>query len=213
MPDSGTLSVLILEGSRSFSALVSSMLRGMGVQSLVVFDDCETAIGFLRANPVDIILVDGALLDASAFNFALALRQDKNQYRRTVPMILLSESGGSQVARKAVESGFDALLPKPIRTARLYEQMLELMQRPRVYIHARKGYCGPDRRRPEVSDFSGTNRRDGETFQVYTKEGPVSLDRLEKLPEKGGGRPDLEVLLVRGVKILSGYKLNAARAA
>ncbi|WP_162901390.1 response regulator [Breoghania sp. L-A4] len=213
MQGTDTLKVLMLDGSRSFSALISTMLRGMGVRSLAVFDDSEAAITFLRANPVDVILVDGALANATAFKFAMALRQDKQQFRRTVPMILLSGSGGTQVARKAVESGFDALLPKPIRAVRLYEQMLSLMRRPRVYIHARIGYCGPDRRRPAASDFSGANRRDGETFQVHTKSGPVSLDRLEKLQAKSADHPDLEVLLVRGVTILSGYKLNAALAA
>lgn len=207
--------ILIIDDSRSFATLVGAMLRGMGIRSVTAFDDFEAAKAFLHANSVDVVLIDGDMPKSCAFKFAKTLRQDKKQFHRTVPLVLMSGAGGSQVMRRAVEAGFDAVLPKPIRTAQLRDQLTHLMEHPRVYIHARAGYCGPDRRRHTLSDFSGENRRDGDTFQVFTEDGPVSLDQLEKLQEAGTGHADLEVLLVRGVKILSGYRLNAraARAA
>lgn len=209
MKDAESPKIVIIDDSRSFSMLLGSMLRGMGIRTINIFDECDAAISYMRTNPVDIALIDGDIPKSCGLKFARALRLDKQMYNRTVPLVLMSGKGGPKVMEKAIEAGFDAVLPKPVRTTQLRQQIVQLTEKPRVYIHARSGYCGPDRRRKSISEFTGENRRRGETFQVYTQNGPVSLGQLEKLHQAGTGTVDLEVLLVRGVKILSGYRLDS----
>lgn len=205
-------SVLVVNETRSFALLLDAMLQSLGVHDITLLEDCTTARNWMRSNLVDIVLVDGDLPHEAAFGFAMGLRLDKQQARRTVPVVLMSSSGDKPVMRRAQEAGFDSVLPKPIRTAFLRDELSRLMQRPRVYIHSRAGYCGPDRRRQVMSGYDGTNRRDGDTFQVFTKDGPVSLDLLEKL-DKAGGAADIEVLLVKGADIISGYRFNSRATA
>lgn len=201
--------VLVLHDSHSFCSLLVSMLRSLGVERAVSFDDGEAARHYMHANKVDVALIDGDLPNLLAAKFVRALRMDNEVFKRTVSMVLLSNDGGSQVIQKAFEAGFDAVLPKPIRTPDLKAELARLIDKPRVYIHCRTGYCGPDRRRKVKDGFEGDDRRGGGTFQVFTKEGAVSLAELEKLQSAGTGEADIEILLLRGLKILSGYRMNA----
>jgi two-component system, chemotaxis family, chemotaxis protein CheY len=202
--------VLVLDDSHSFRMLICAMLRGMGARSVQSYDDADAAMIYLRNHKTDVALIGGGNAGSVGFRFATALRIDTLQSCRTLPLVLLSGAGHQkQIRRMAVDAGFDAVLPKPLRQAQLQEALERVLNHPRVYIHARDGYCGPDRRRDPNPGFPNNVRRGGETFQVHTKDGPISLDQLEELQKAGAGKGDLEVLLVRGVKVLSGYRLNA----
>lgn len=203
------LSVLIVAEGRSFSQLLEQMLRGVGVAMTTTIVEGDATRLWLRSNKVDLILVDCDLPNGNPFKFATKLRTDVRLCCRTAPLVLMSDHGATSWIRNALEAGYDSVMPKPIRRAHLRAELERLMEKPRVYIQSPSGYCGPDRRRQVIKDFDGEDRRDGETFQVFTEDGPVSLDQLQQLERSAASTADMDVLLVCGTEIIAGYRLDS----
>ncbi|MEI2384596.1 response regulator [Breoghania sp. JC706] len=211
MPDEKNrgLSVLILAEGSSFSALLEQMLLSIGVAATTTIDDGEAAQLWLRANAVDMVLIDGDLPNASAPRFTSRVRCDATLQNRCLPLVLMSARGNTEMMRQAMKAGFDSIVPKPISRDQLLSELKRLVERPRVYIRSPSGYCGPDRRRRVMSGYDGEDRRDGGSFQLFTENGPLSRDTLEALHNQASENADMDVLLVRGVEVIHGYRLDS----
>lgn len=205
-------SVLIVAESRSFTMLVEQMLHAIGVADTTRIDEAETAQLWLRANTVDVVLVDSEMTKASGLRLASRLRCDAAQPNRCVPLILMSAKGDAALMRQAMKAGFDSVVPKPMRRTHLRGELKRVLERPRVYIRLPSGYCGPDRRRRVMNDHEGPERRHAGSFQLFTRDGPLSLQALETLVTDHAEAPDtrdIDVLLVRGRRIIAGYRLDS----
>ncbi|MDJ0931775.1 response regulator [Breoghania sp.] len=202
-------SVLVIAESRSFSALLEQMLHGIGVGATTTIDEADAAHLWLRKNAVDAVLVDSDLPKAAALKLPHQIQCDATQHSRCVPLILMSTKSEPAMMRQAMNAGSDSVMPKLVHRVHLRGELKRLLERPRVYIRLPSGYCGPDRRRRVMSDYDGEDRRDGDNFQLFTEEGPVSREALETLHHTSSQDADIDVLLVRGAQIIAGYRLDS----
>lgn len=205
----GGPSVLIIAEGHSFCMLLEQMLHSVGVAMTTVIDEAEAAQVWLKANTVDAVLVDSDLPSASAVTFAHQLRNDTEQPNRCLPLILMTAKGNPVLMRQAMKAGYDSVMPKPVRRPQLHSELKRVLERPRVYIRSPSGYCGPDRRRRALSDYGEHDRRDGGSFQVFTEDGPVSLETLRALHHASATEADMAVLLVRGADVIARYSLDS----
>ncbi|WP_321341877.1 response regulator [Breoghania sp.] len=211
-------SVLIVAPANSFTQLLEQMLPGIGTTASTTIDDVEAAHHWLRKNSVDAILVDAALAKAGAATFAREVRADITLENRCTPLVLLSGSGAPALMQQALKAGFDTVLPKPLPRQHLKEEFGRLSRNTRVYIRAPSGYCGPDRRRRTTSPATlpsgdGKDRRENGSFQIQTADGPIRLEQLRALHRGPDEKANMAVLLIRGNKVVDGYRLHSDQLA
>ncbi len=216
--DHSIQSVLIVAPVGSFTQLLEQMLPEIGTTGITTIDDVEAAHHWLRSNSVDAILVDAALARAGAATFAKEVRADVTLENRCTPLVLLSGSGAPALMQQALKAGFDTVLPKPLQRKHLREVFVRLSTKTRVYIRSPSGYCGPDRRRPSVDPASqprnsGPDRRENGGFQIVTANGPIKLDELRALHRGPREKANMAVLLIRGNKVVDGYRLHSEQLA
>lgn len=131
--------ILIVDDSRTIRLLIRAFLVGRRYEFVETADGRE-ALALMRRQPPDLVISDVFMPGLGGFDFVRIVRAEPNAAVRRVPVILVSSKREPEVAQRALESGADAFLNKPIDPERLAETIDELFARsgvPEPISHAR----------------------------------------------------------------------------
>ena|ERR1700674_2665049 len=116
-------SVLVAEDNEDIRELVSHQLRRMGVLVLLA-EDGQHALDIALAEQPALVLMDMDMPVMSGFDAVAALRA--KGYRGSICALTAYQDGPE--AERALSSGCDALLGKPITSERLRSHVAQVLQ-------------------------------------------------------------------------------------
>ena len=151
------LRVLIVDDSKNMRMLVRTVLTAIGVQHVFEAADGGAGLQELRANPVDIAIVDWVMEPMDGLEFVRHVRSAEDSPNPFLPIIMMT--GHTERARifSARDAGVTEFLAKPITAKTLLLRLTNIIEHPRPFVRA-KGYFGPDRRR-RSEQYAGPERR------------------------------------------------------
>ena len=101
------LQILVVDDDPDMRTLITRVLGDLGTVHGV--PDVYQALGWIDAEPVDVMVLDLLLPGASGIELLSRLRRRG----RTVPTVVLSGVGGDGIGQMARDAGADVVLPKP----------------------------------------------------------------------------------------------------
>ena len=125
--DFSTISALAVEDDPGGVALISSLLRRMGIKAYVDSSGLNTLEVVREMNPApDIIFLDLNLPRKTGFDILRELRADeKFKDARVIAMTALDSH---TALRKCKEAGFNGYIPKPLGRQRLADQIQRILR-------------------------------------------------------------------------------------
>lgn len=149
--------VLIVDPNAAASRVLSDIMKGIGARDVEIELDEKAAMTVARELNPDIVFTErsGPRLDGEAF--ARKLRRSSLPCRRA-PIIMVTNDATAATIKGARDSGVHEFLRKPYTAGDLFKRVEIVTLKPRNWIEA-VGYVGPDRRRFNSGEFSGSRKR------------------------------------------------------
>jgi CheY-like chemotaxis protein len=161
--DLSGLRALVVDDNRHFLAIMRTMLRAFGVRQIFDCIDAVQAFEVLKSSEIDFALVDLKLENIDGLEFTSLVRSASDSQNPRMPIIMVTAYSERSNVERAIHSGVDEFLIKPVSPKLLYERICSVIERPRTYVRV-GGYFGPDRRRRDNAAYGGPERRkDAET--------------------------------------------------
>lgn len=171
--------------------IMINVLRGLGVDRIIVAEDGEQAIHIMRpavgqqasmvgTTGIDLVLCDFVMPTVDGAMFLRWLRLSDQSPDRFLPVIMISAAADRDVLFTARDAGMDEFLAKPFAATGLAQRIVSVAENPRPYYYA-KGFFGPNRRRkqdPVKSDRRTRSQDDIET--VYSGKDIGALKNSDK---------------------------------
>lgn len=178
------IDVLLLDNDPKIIELMANVMRTLGFESLHKARDGFEGVGILRKHSIDLIITDWDLqpvrdakeTEASVHEispnngaaFVRTLRHSKHSPNPFVPVIMLTGPTLPDNIRYARDAGVNEILLKPIVAEDLCSRIIEIVERPRVFVTSEQ-YKGPCRRRRNMV-LDGVPERRKMTIQVIKHE-------------------------------------------
>ena len=123
--------VLLAEDHPTNQKVVQIILDAVGVE-LIIVDNGQQALDYLKANPVDLVLMDMQMPELDGLSATAAFRLFEAQSGAApTPVIMLTANALDEHVKASLAAGADRHLSKPIRPMELLETMAQLIgQRP-----------------------------------------------------------------------------------
>lgn len=158
--DLSNMNVLVVDGKGQVGKLLRTVLAALGIARIEVATDTAQATAALRAVSYDAVFCDQDCAGANPPAFIRALRHDRENRNRAVPVILVF----SQVQRRQVEllrdSGANDVLVAPLSAEGVGKKLRAALRPSKPFIEE-ASFIGPDRRRVGETGFPGKDRRGG----------------------------------------------------
>ncbi len=119
-PHPGALTALVIDDNRDAAEMLAALLQAHGHEASIAFDGGEGVRVAAREQP-DVILLDIGLPDIDGYQVARRLRSDPTL--RGVVLVAVTGYGAEEDRRRALESGFDVHLSKPVDYATLQRKV------------------------------------------------------------------------------------------
>ena len=125
LPRGNGETVMIVDDEQALVALAEEITAGLGYEP-VGFTSSGSALHAFEGAPdrFDVILTDESMPHLLGSELAREIRR----IRPTVPIIVMSGYGGSQLANRAAEIGVNAVLRKPLHRRELAESLARALQ-------------------------------------------------------------------------------------
>ncbi|NQV57129.1 MAG: response regulator [Rhodospirillales bacterium] len=138
--------------------LLKQCLRALGVRATAEANDGAQAFSVMKLFQPDVILVDWEMEPLDGVDFVKLVRTGEDSPNRYVPIIMVTGHSEHNRVTRARDCGVNELLIKPVSANSLYQRVRSIVEHPRSYVESRT-YFGPDRRRKQVANFKGPDRR------------------------------------------------------
>lgn len=112
MSDAAAASILVIDDEAALRDLIAHTLRRAGFEPVTAATASE-GLEVIDTRHVDLVVCDIGLPDMSGFDLVSALRARAG--RPTLPVILVTGSGGDDIVLRGLGAGADDFLEKPIR--------------------------------------------------------------------------------------------------
>ncbi|SCA56170.1 putative Chemotaxis protein CheYIII [Candidatus Terasakiella magnetica] len=140
------LSVLIVEKDRWGSNLVETLLKAMGVTNIrVAFTEVD-AVGIIKHDNPDIVIMEYLLNQGSTIDLVKRIRAAAFEPYQYSNIIMLTGRADMSTVAAARDSGVNEFLAKPFNAHTLYSRICSMIVAPRPFVDC-KNYKGPERRR------------------------------------------------------------------
>ena len=160
------LSVLIIDDSSFALALLSRVLRSLGVRKIVVANGGPEAINILKnagkinklqptaaVQQFDVVFCEWRMSPINGAMVVKWIRRHQDSPDPFIPIIVASAVSEADVAAEARDIGVTEFLVKPFSVASLSAKLAGVIEWPRSFIYSRE-FFGPDRRRnPQMVAF------------------------------------------------------------
>ncbi|VAW10239.1 hypothetical protein MNBD_ALPHA09-615 [hydrothermal vent metagenome] len=156
--DLAGLRALVVDDNRHFLAIMRTMLRAFGVRQIFDCTDAVQAFEVLKSSEIDFAMVDLKLDNIDGLEFTSLVRSASDSQNPRMPIIMVTAYSERSNVERAVSSGIDEFLVKPVSPKMLYSRICAVIERPRTYVRV-GGYFGPDRRRRDNDSYGGPERR------------------------------------------------------
>jgi CheY-like chemotaxis protein len=138
--------VAILADTDTFTrGLIAQMLRGFGIENILLASSGAEARAILTENTVDICFFEGAFTDMATADLIGWMRRQTNSPLRFVPVIVLSGYTQLRMISAARDGGAHIVVRKPVSPQALFDRILWVANVARPFLDA-GSYVGPDRR-------------------------------------------------------------------
>ncbi len=153
--DFGTKQILLIENNKMMRRLVREMLLSFGIKlvNLVETDNVTDAIQHIYNQKFDLVITDFFLGDLDGGDFTRHIRGDEACINRKIPILLITASPNHEKVLKALESGVNELLAKPIAPSALYYRIFAMLTRPRPFV-VTEAYVGPSRSSKRIDSMN-----------------------------------------------------------
>lgn len=161
------LRVMVVDDNRHMINIVKTILRGFGIKEFYDARDAVEAFDLVRAEMVDLIIVDYAMEILDGTDFVRLVRTADDSPNHYIPIIMLTAYSERSKVEAARDSGVTEFCAKPVTATELYRKVLSVVNAPRPFVRTNH-YFGPDRRRRR-GEFKGSERREA----PYEKKTPA----------------------------------------
>jgi two-component system, chemotaxis family, chemotaxis protein CheY len=152
-----TVRVLVVDDDRRIAKLICSVLEGLGFENLHVEHSAETAMTYLRAKEVDMVICDWMMDGQNGVDMVRELRRDLENPNQLVPVIMLSGNSERPQVEDARDAGVTEYVMKPFTAKSLCSRIISVIDQPRSFIMAPE-FSGHNRRRKRL-DVEDERRR------------------------------------------------------
>lgn len=160
------MSVLVVEDSQWLMSLMVQSLKAIGVGTVKTAEHGGDAIEFLKVmqrspgdagvQAIDLVISNWQMSPVNGLILLRWLRRHKDSPNRFIPVIMVSAYSERAAVEEARDWGCTEFLTKPYSVDMLLSRIMQVVMRPRQFIHT-DDYFGPDRRRQEI--FADEERR------------------------------------------------------
>jgi len=149
--------IIVVDDSLLFRRLMESLLRSIGVGSIVLAKTVDQAMTAIGKRQVDCLIADWMMDSANGLDLARRIRSSPKSPNPALPIVLCTAYTERERVIEARDAGVTEFLAKPISAAHLYDKLASALFAERTFIQ-HKGYVGPDRRR-QTRPYNGPERR------------------------------------------------------
>jgi CheY-like chemotaxis protein len=178
------VSSLLLDSDQFSRGLISSMLRGFGMESPVTGQSGADAMAFLSSQPVDLCIMEAMLPDMSGAELIRWLRRPEMDQTRFVPVVVLTSYAQLRQIAAARDGGANIILRKPVSPQSLFDRITWVARVQRPFIDA-ENYSGPDRRFQTADPPDGVFKRSDDAKRGAAAEAQPRVSKLAQAVTKG----------------------------
>lgn len=154
----GSVQILVVDDNRAMRLLVKSMLRAVGVGSILDAQDPADALSILRVSPVDLVITDFSMRPIDGVEFATMVRKSPDSPNPYVSIILMTGHSERHRVQAARDAGVNSFLAKPVSARSLLQRLTAVVNDSRPFVRS-PTYFGPDRRGAGDPRYAGPRRR------------------------------------------------------
>lgn len=154
--------VLVVDDEKDTLEILEMLIRSHGAETRPAGSAAE-GVAILGAFRPDALVSDLAMPGEDGYAFIRRVRSLPADGGGAVPAIALSAHVYSEDRQRALEAGFDAFVPKPVRPRALIDCLRALITRARAFVERRRG-----ERRRNAQAPTAAERRTHERRQLQT---------------------------------------------
>jgi two-component system chemotaxis response regulator CheY len=117
-------SILIVEDERTIRMIIKRIIMRLGIPCVREASDGSKALSILKNTPVDFVITDWGMPSISGLELLYLMHQDRQLMH--VPVLFLTGRSDEQSVQRAIETGANGYLIKPL-TPELLVRKLEAM--------------------------------------------------------------------------------------
>jgi len=125
-----TRKILVVDDTRNIQLLISDFLGSQDYEVLLASDGVE-ALEIVRANPIDLILLDIMMPNMDGYQFIVHLRKESE-----IPVIMITAKQQEADIIRGFDLGADDYITKPFRLRELLVRMRAVMRRSPLHTGA-----------------------------------------------------------------------------
>jgi two-component system chemotaxis response regulator CheY len=154
------LRMLLVDDNPHMRKIVATILQAFGVVQIFEAADVEAAWKILRETNPDVVVTDWAMDGMNGVDFVKMIRTSAGSANPFVPVIMLTGYTSTERVRDARDAGINEFLAKPVSVKSLLTRLTAVIEHPRSFVRT-KVYFGPCRRRRNIDEYKGPERRAG----------------------------------------------------
>lgn len=154
----GTLHILLVDDNANMRAIVSAMLKSLGVGRVSEAEDGTRALQIIAGDPVDIAIVDFKMQPMDGVDFTRTIRLEENSPAPYLPIIMMTGHSERIRVTEARDAGVNEFVAKPVMISALIKRIEAIILKPRPFVRS-DTFFGPDRRRTVILGYEGPFRR------------------------------------------------------
>ena len=171
--------VLIVDPNPHSARMLTEIIKGLGANEIVTEPNNDRALRAAAELEPGIVFIErtGDKLDGEAL--ARSLRRSHLDCRRA-PIIMVTSEATATTILGARDAGVHEFLRKPFTSADLFKRVENVALKPRDWVEA-VGYVGPDRRRFNSGEFSGTGKRKADKPSTGAEANAAAKDQAMRI--------------------------------
>lgn len=120
------IKILLVDDNEHTLTLITGILRGLGIRSILRATTVLDALKLLRGQTVDLMISDLIMEPVDGLTLVSLIRTGKDSPNPALPIIVLSGHDDADSVKAAREVGVDAYLTKPVSPQALYQHILRV---------------------------------------------------------------------------------------
>lgn len=152
------VNVLIADDNPHMRAVLSEVLKSVGVRRPREASDGEAAWSLLKRDKPDLAFVDLLMRPCDGLELIRRIRTAPDSPDIYLPIIVVSAHTTEQHVAAARDAGAHEVVAKPITARAVLERLDLVIRRPRPFVRS-GDFFGPDRRRRNDPGYDGPRRR------------------------------------------------------